>query len=87
MEDNSRVGNNLEMCSCGRNENPIVVVVYKYFKSFLCDDGEEHNEQVKDHLVANQETTKILAKNDSHDEIFGKDEGYPKRKRHPFGEE
>ena len=28
-------------------------------KSSSCDDGEEHEEQVRDHLVANEETIKI----------------------------
>lgn len=68
-------GNALKICSSGRNEGPTTVVVDKYFKSSSCDDGEEREEQIGDHLVA----IKILAENNNRVERFGKDGRYPKR--------
>ena len=70
----------------GRNEGPMVVVVDESSKSSSCDDGEEREEQVGDHLVANEETIEIPAENDGHVERFGKDGRYPKRERRPPGE-
>lgn len=32
----------------------IVVAIDKYSKSFLCDDGKKCQEQVGDHLIANE---------------------------------
>ena len=52
----------------------------------MADNGEEHKEQVEDHLIANEDTIKILAKNDNHVEKFGKDGRYPKKKWRPPGE-
>jgi hypothetical protein len=40
----------------------MMLVVDKYFKSFLCNDGEEPKEQVEDHLVSSIKTIKIPAK-------------------------
>ena len=64
VEDCMNVGKTLEMCP---------VVVDKYSKSSLSDDGEERNEQVEDHLVANEETIKIPAENDNRNEKLSKD--------------
>ena len=67
------VGKTLEMCPSRSNEGPTTVVVDKYSKSSLSDDGEERNEQVEDHLVANEETIKIPAENDNRNEKLSKD--------------
>ena len=82
MEDYTSVGNALEICQSGRNEGPTVVVMDESSKSSSCHDGEE---QIGNHLVANEEAIKIPAKNDGHVEKFGKDRRYPKRERHPPG--
>ena len=55
MEDGTSVGNALKMRLSGRNEGPMVVVVDESSKSSSCDDGEECEEQVEDHYVANKE--------------------------------
>jgi hypothetical protein len=44
--------------------------------------GEERDKQMRTHLVANKEIINIPVENDGHDEKFGKDGRYPKRKRH-----
>lgn len=48
IEDNTSIGNNLEMCPSRRNEGPTAVLVDESSKSSSCDDGEEHEEQVGD---------------------------------------
>ena len=48
-------------------------------------DGEECDEQVGDHLVANEEPIKISVENDGRDERFGKVGRYPKREHRPPG--
>ena len=64
MVDGTSIENDLEMPQSGRNEVPTMVVVDKYSKSSLCNDGEEPKEQTRDHLVANEEVVEILMKND-----------------------
>ena len=58
----------------------------KSFKSSSCDDGEEHKEQVEDHLIANEEAIEISTENDGRVERFSKDGRYLKRERRPFRE-
>ena len=70
------------MCPSGRNEGPPADIVDKSSKSSSCDDGEERNEQVGDHLVANEETIKIPTENDGRDKRFGEDEQHPNREQH-----
>jgi hypothetical protein len=50
MEDDVSIVNALEIRPSARNEGLTTVF----------DDGVEHNEQMRDHLVANEETIKIL---------------------------
>ena len=76
----------MDMRPSGRNEGSMVVVVNESYKSSLCDDGEECEDQVEDHLVANEKTIEIPAENDGRVERFSKDERCPKRKRHLPGE-
>ena len=47
----------------GRNEGHTAVIVNKYSKSSSCNDGEEYDEQVEDHVVANDEAIKIPMEN------------------------
>lgn len=61
MEICTSIRNDLEMRPNGRNESAMVIVVDKSFKSSLCDDDEERDKQVKDHLVANKEAIEIFA--------------------------
>ena len=42
----------------------MAVIVDESSKSSYYDDGEEHEKQVKDHLVANEEAIEIRAEND-----------------------
>ena len=86
MEDSMSVGNALEICPSGRNEGPTVVVVDEPSKWSSCEDVEEHEEQVGDHLIANEEAIEFLADNDGRIERFGNDEKYPKREWRPPGE-
>ena len=86
MEDGTSVGNTLKMHPSGRNEGSTVVIIDESSKSSLCDDDEEREEQVKDHLVANEEINKTPTGNDGHVERFSKDGKYPKREQHPLKE-
>ena len=56
IEDSMSIGNYLEIHLNERNEGFTVVVVDKSSKSSSFDNGEEREEQVEDHLVANEET-------------------------------
>ena len=78
MEDGTSVENALEIRSSRRNEGPTTFVVDKSFKSSSCDDGKEREEQVRDHLVANEKAIEIPAKNNGRVERFGKDGRYRK---------
>lgn len=69
-----------------RNEGPTIVIVDKSFKSSLSDHGDERDEQVEDHLVANEDAVETLAKNNSRDKKFGKARRYLKNKRCPLGD-
>jgi hypothetical protein len=82
MENSTRVTNDLEMYQSGRNKCPTMVVMDKFSKSSSCNNSEKCEEQVRDHLVANEEAIRIPAVIDGHVEIFGKDEKCPKRERH-----
>lgn len=68
------------------NEGPTTVVMDESSKSSLCDDGEEYQEQVGDHLVAIKEAIKVPTENDGCIERFSKDGRFPKRERRPPGE-
>lgn len=70
----------------GKNEGPTVVIVDESFKSCPCDDGEECDEQVRDHMIANYEASEISMENDGHVKRFVKNERYFKRERCPPGE-
>ena len=70
MEDDMSIGNALEFCLSERIEGPMAVVVDKSLKSFSCNDGEEHEEQVGDHLIANEVAIKIPMENDDNAERF-----------------
>ena len=70
----------------GKNEGSIVVIAKESSKSSSCDDGEEHKEQVQDHLVIIKEVIKISIENYNHIEKFNKNGRYCKRERRPFGE-
>ena len=75
MKNSTSIGNDLEMRPSGRNEGPKVVVVNKSSKSSLCNDGEEREEQMGNHLVANKKKTiKLPTNNDGRIEKFGKGE-------------
>lgn len=74
IEDSTNVGNNLKMGPSGRNESLTMVIVGEASKSFACDDSQDYEEQVGDHLVINEEVFKIPVENDSRVERFGKDE-------------
>jgi hypothetical protein len=50
-----------------------MIVVDEFYKSFSTDDGDEHDEQVGDHLFANEEAIKIPTETDRHGERFGND--------------
>ena len=52
----------------------------------MCNDGEEREEQMRNHLVANKKTINLPANNDGRIEKFGKGGEFPKRERHPLGE-
>ena len=77
MEDSTSIENNSKMCSNGRNEGPLAGVVNESSKSSLCDDNDKCEEQVRDHLVANDEAIEIPAGNDDRVDRFGKDGTYP----------
>lgn len=79
MEDDMSVGNALEMRQSGRNEGRTAVVVDEHSKSTSCDDGDEREDQVKDHLIANEDAIKISAENDDRVGRFGKNGKYHKR--------
>ena len=55
-------------------------------KSSSCDDSEKYKEQVRDHLVANEEAIKIPAENGGPVERFSKNGRYPKKERCRPGE-
>ena len=74
-----KIENNLKMHESGRNEGLIEVVVDESSKSSLCDDCEKCEEQVEDHLVANENIIEKPTEYDGHVERFGKDGRYPKR--------
>lgn len=57
------VGSIMEMHSIRRNVGPMVVVVNESSKSSPYDDDEKRDEQVKNHLIANEEEIKIPAEN------------------------
>ena len=59
VEDNTSVGNDLEMRLSGRNKGALAVVVEESSKSSSYNDGDEPEEQVGNHLVANEEATQI----------------------------
>lgn len=61
----------------GKKKGPTVVLVDESCKLSLYNNGEEREEQVGDHLVANEEAIKIPAENDGRVERFGKDGRYP----------
>ena len=73
------VGNDLKMCSSGRNEGPTVVVVNKSHKSSSHDDDDERKEQVEDRLVANEKTIEMPTWNDGSVDRFVKDVKCPKK--------
>jgi hypothetical protein len=62
----------------GRNESLTVLVVDKSSKASSWNDGEE---QMGDHLVANEEAIEIPTENDSRVKRFGKSERYLNKKR------
>ena len=76
----------LEIRPSGKNEGPTAVVVDEPSKSSSCDHGEEHEEQVGDHLITHEEAIKIPAENDGRVDKFDKDGRYPKRERRLPGE-
>lgn len=73
------------MHSSGRNEGPMLVIVDKSSRSSSCNDGEECEEPMGAHLVANKKTIKSIAENDCHVEIFAKNERYLKRAQRLLG--
>ena len=79
MKDDMSIGNILDIRPSGINEDLTAVVVDEYSKLSSCDDGEECEEEMGDHFVANEEAIEIPAENDSHIEKFGKDGRYSKR--------
>ena len=54
MKDSMSAGNDSERRPSGKNKGPMVVVVDESSKSSLCDDGDDREKQVEDHLVANE---------------------------------
>ena len=50
-----------------------------FSKSSSYDDGEKREEQVRDHLIANEEAIKISVKNDSQVEKFANNGNSPKK--------
>ena len=79
IEDDTSVGNTLKIRANGRNEGPMAVVVDESSKLSLCDDGEEREEQVGDHLIANEEAIEIPTENYGRVEVFKNNGRYPKR--------
>ena len=75
MEDSMSVGNVLDIRPNGRNEGPTAVVVDEPY-----NNDEECEEQVEDHLIANEEAIEILVENDDRVKRVGKDERYPMMK-------
>ena len=61
----------------------MVVSVKESFKSSSYNDGKEHEEQVRNHLVINEEAIKIFTESDGRIERFNKDERYTKREQRP----
>ena len=59
----------------------MAIVVDKSSKSSTCEDGEERKEQVRDHLVANEEAIENPVENDNRVERFGKDIRYSMREQ------
>ena len=86
MEDGTSVGNALEMHPSGRNEGRTLVVMNGFSRPTSCNDGEQRNEKMGDHLIANDEAIKIPTENDARVEKFGKDKRYSTRERPPLGE-
>lgn len=56
----------------GRNKGPMVAVVDKPSKLFSYDNGERSEEQVRNHLVANEGAFKLPIGNDAHVNRFSK---------------
>ena len=86
MEDGTSIRNTLKIHPNEKNEGPIAVIVDKPSRSSSCDDGEEREEQVRDHLIANEEANEIPVENDDRVERFGNDGRYSKGERHPSKE-
>lgn len=49
------------MREIGRNKGSTAIAVNKSSKSSSCDDGEECDEEVEDHLVANENAIQIFS--------------------------
>ena len=64
MKDSMSIGNDLEMCPSGRNEAPMVNAVNGSSKSPLDNFDEEHEEQVEENHIANQEAREGPTNND-----------------------
>ena len=86
MEYGTSFGNTLEIRPKGRNEGPTTVNVDESSKSSSCNDGEVHDQQVRDHLIVHKEAIKIPMENNGHVKRFGKDGRYPKGERRLLGE-
>lgn len=77
IEDDISVENALDMCPSERNESPTTILMNKSSKWYFCDDDEEHEEQVKVHLVAYNKAIEIPPENDDRIEGFNNDGRYP----------
>lgn len=73
MKDSISIENNWELHPSGGNEGPMVVIVDETFKLYSCDDSEEFEDQVGDHLVTIEETITRYAENDRHVERICED--------------
>ena len=80
MKDCTSIKNALEMHPSNRNGGPMAVIMNKYFKSSLCDDCKECEEQVGDQLVANEDAIEMPTEYDGRVEKFYKDGRHPKRR-------
>lgn len=58
-----------------------MVVMNEFSKLFLCDDSEEREKQVEDHLVGNEELIERPVGNDGRIKRFGEDRRYSMRER------
>ena len=81
-EGNINIGNDLAMCPIGRNENTTAFVMNKSSKLYLCNDGEDPKEQVKNDFVTN-EKKKLPAENNGPVERLGKYGRQPKKEQFP----